>query len=131
GQRVARGDIVGITGGVDADHDGNVLHFGLRVGDTYVDPMVLFRPADLTKLVHLVPAGEPEETPWSPARERHELQTSLHLPVPAGPRDAATSDDSCDSGVPLVGDAIDAACDVGSWLGDRADAAIDAGIGFL
>src|SRR5438874_1467942 len=83
------------------------------------------RPADLTKLVHLVPADEPQETPWSPARERHELQTSLHLPVPAASGAATTSDDSCDSGVPLVGDAIDVACDVGSWLGNTAGAAID------
>jgi hypothetical protein len=132
GQRVARGDIIGATGGVGTGHDGSVLHFGLRIGDRYVDPMVLFRPADLTKLVHLVPAGEPAETPWSPARERRELQTSLHLPAP-GSAGAATAaaDDSCDSGVPLVGEAIDAACDVGSWLDDGVDDAIDAGIEFL
>jgi hypothetical protein len=132
GQRVARGDIIGATGGVGTGHDGSVFHFGLRIGDRYVDPMVLFRPADLTKLVHLVPAGEPAETPWSPARERRELQTSLHLPAP-GSAGAATAaaDDSCDSGVPLVGEAIDAACDVGSWLDDGVDDAIDAGIEFL
>ena len=37
----------------------------------------------------------------------------------------------CDTGVPLVGDAIDAACDLGTWLGDGADAAVDAGLRFL
>ena len=77
GQTVARGDVVGSTGGVGNDHDGTVLHLGLRIGDRYVDPMVLFRPTDLTKLVRLVPAGEPNETPWSPARERRDLQVSL------------------------------------------------------
>ena len=59
---------------------GGVLHLGLRVGDRYVDPMQLFRPDDLTKLVHLVPADEPGETPWSPERERRDLQASLRLP---------------------------------------------------
>ena len=38
------------------EHDAGVLHFGLRVGDRYVDPMALFRPRDLTELVRLVPA---------------------------------------------------------------------------
>ena len=123
GETVARGDVIGTTGGVGGDHDGAVLHLGLRVGDRYVDPMLLFRPADLTKLVRLVPAGEPTETPWSPARERRELQASLHLPGP-GPIDGAAtssveSEASCDTGIPFVGDAVDAVCDVGAWLGDR------------
>src|SRR5947208_1524190 len=38
GERVARGDIVGLSGGVGPDHDGTVLHLGLRIGDRYVDP---------------------------------------------------------------------------------------------
>ena len=62
GQSVARGDVVGATGGSGPDHDGHVLHFGLRVGDRYVDPMALFSPTDLTALVHLVKAGAPDET---------------------------------------------------------------------
>ncbi len=82
GQQVARGDVIGTAGGVGPDHDGGALHFGLRVGDHYVDPMLLFRPDDLTKLVHLVPAADPEEQPWTPADERRELQASLHLPLP-------------------------------------------------
>ncbi len=68
GQHVARGDVVGLSGGVGTDHDGTVVHLGLRIGDRYVDPMVLFRPGDLTALVRLVPAGEPDEQPWSAAR---------------------------------------------------------------
>ena len=135
GQTVARGEIIGTTGGVGGDHDGEVLHLGLRVGDRYVDPMLLFRPTDLTKLVRLVPAGEPTEAPWSPARERRELQASLHLPGP-GPIDGAAtspveSEASCDTGIPFVGDAVDAVCDVGAWLGARVDGAIDTGMGFL
>jgi Peptidase family M23 len=133
GQPVTRGDVVGLAGGAGTDHDGRVLHLGLRIGDRYVDPMLLFRPRDLTELVRLVPAGEPAETPWSPAGERRALQSSLHLPTPRGDLDrtATTSDDSCDSGVPLLGGAIDAACDLGTWVGEGADAAVDAGLRFL
>ncbi len=134
GQTVARGDVVGTTGGVGPEHDGSVLHFGLRVGDRYVDPMQLFRPDDLTKLVHLVPADDPDETPWSAARERHDLESSLRLPTPGpagGVPNGATDGDGCDTDLPFIGDAVDAVCDVGSWLGDHAGTAIDAGIGFL
>ena len=140
GQAVARGDVLGTTGGTgpddggghDGDHDGAVLHFGLRVGDRYVDPMQLFRPDDLTKLVHLVPADEPGETSWSPARERRDLQSSLHLPVPGPSGSSAYTDaDDCDTDLPFVGDAVDAVCDVGAWLGDHAGVALDGGIDFL
>ena len=72
----------GLSGGTDDDHAGTVLHFGLRVGDRYVDPMLLFRPDDLTKLVRLVPDRRVDEQPWTPADERRELQASLHLPTP-------------------------------------------------
>lgn len=133
GDTVARGDVLGSTGGVGPDHDGAALHLGLRVGDRYVDPMQLFRPDDLTRLVHLVPADAPDETPWSPARERHDLQSSLRLPVPRGPSggDAYTDSDDCDTDLPFIGDAVDAVCDVGSWLGDHAIDAADAGVDFL
>jgi len=42
GDVVARGSVVGTAGGAGPEHDGSVLHFGLRVGDVYVDPMALF-----------------------------------------------------------------------------------------
>jgi hypothetical protein len=133
GQTVVRGDVLGATGGTGPDHDGAVLHLGLRVGDRYVDPMQLFHPDDLTKLVHLVPADEPSETPWSPAREQSDLQSSLRLPTPrpgAG-GSAYTDADDCDTDLPLIGDAVDVACDVGAWLGDHAHDAVDVGIDFL
>ena len=139
GQSVARGDVVGLSGGAGTDHDGSVLHLGLRIGDRYVDPMLLFRPSDLTKLVRLVPAQDPDETPWSPARERHDLQLSLHLPVASEPaadelvvdQPAAGGGDDCGDGIPLIGGAIDAVCDVSGWLGAGASVAVDAGIGYL
>jgi len=131
GQVVARGDVVGTTGGGGPDHDRGVLHLGLRIGDRYVDPMLLFRPADLTKLVRLVPTDEPAESPWSPARERRDLQASLRLPRPGGAAVVAADDSSCGDGVPLVGAVVDATCDVGAWIGSNAGPAIDAGISFL
>jgi hypothetical protein len=36
------------------------------MGDRYIDPMLLFGPDDLTKLVHLVPTDGPDEQPWIP-----------------------------------------------------------------
>jgi hypothetical protein len=93
--------------------------------------MQLFRPHDLTKLVHLVPADAPDESAWSPASERRDLQSSLHLPHPGTTLGSYTDDDECDSDLPFIGDAVDAVCDVGGWLGDQADSAIDAGIRFV
>lgn len=81
GQRIARGEVIGTAGGGVDDHAG-VLHLGLRVGDRYVDPMVLFSPADLTRLIRLVPVEEPEQRGFDPpALESRSLAESLHLPV--------------------------------------------------
>jgi murein DD-endopeptidase MepM/ murein hydrolase activator NlpD len=63
GEVVAAGTIIGTTGGTGDNHDGSVLHFGLRIGDTYVDPMQLFGPPDLAAVVHLAPTlDEPAGT---------------------------------------------------------------------
>ncbi|HEX4491525.1 MAG TPA: M23 family metallopeptidase [Acidimicrobiia bacterium] len=53
GQHVARGETVGTTGGTGPQHAADVLHFGVRVGDDYIDPMLLFGPPDLGAIVHL------------------------------------------------------------------------------
>jgi hypothetical protein len=80
GQRVARGDVVGTAGGGRGDHAG-VLHLGLRVGERYVDPMRLFAPTDLTRLIRLVPLDEPAQAGLDPpALEQRSLAESLHLP---------------------------------------------------
>ncbi len=55
GEAVRRGQIVGTSGGWGPGHEGTVLHFGLRIGDTYVDPMRLFAAPDLAAVVHLAP----------------------------------------------------------------------------
>jgi Peptidase family M23/Putative serine esterase (DUF676) len=68
GDRVARGQVVGVTGGAGPEHEPGVLHFGLRVGDRYVDPQRLFEACDLTKLVRLVPVDELPAEPWDARR---------------------------------------------------------------
>jgi hypothetical protein len=80
GQRVARGLVVGTAGGGSGEHAG-VLHFGLRVGERYVDPMALFAPADLTKLIRLAPADGPDQRGFDPPDvESRSLAEALHLP---------------------------------------------------
>ena len=69
------------------------------------------------------------------AGAQRDLQASLRLPAPGqapGVDSAAyTEADDCDTDLPFIGDAVDAVCDVGSWLGDHAGAAVDAGVDFL
>jgi murein DD-endopeptidase MepM/ murein hydrolase activator NlpD len=58
GQVVARGAVLGTTGGTGPGHGPGVLHFSVRVGATYIDPLLLFAPPDLGAVVHLaVPRG--------------------------------------------------------------------------
>jgi murein DD-endopeptidase MepM/ murein hydrolase activator NlpD len=60
GQAVERGAVVGTSGGTAPAHGAGVLHFGVRVGTTYIDPMRLFGPVDLGAVVHLAaPHGGP------------------------------------------------------------------------
>ena len=77
-------------------------------------------------------------SPTSPRGHRRRSgatsQSSLRLPAPgAGDAGASpyTDDDGCDTDLPLIGAAVDAACDVGGWLGEHAGSAVDAGIDFL
>ncbi|HEX2273543.1 MAG TPA: peptidoglycan DD-metalloendopeptidase family protein [Acidimicrobiales bacterium] len=68
---VRRGDRV--AGGQEVGRAGDRLHFGARVGDTYIDPLGLF--AGGPPEVHLVP--DEERRPASEARERAGLLRSL------------------------------------------------------
>lgn len=59
GDRVARGTLLGTASGRGLhERVPETLHFGLRRGDTPIDPLRLFEPVDLTEIVHLVPAEE-------------------------------------------------------------------------
>jgi len=69
GDSVSAGQIIGTTGGKGQSHDGSSLHFALRTGDTYVDPMVLFGSVDLVAVVYLAPTSEPPH-PVAERRER-------------------------------------------------------------
>ena len=67
--RVHKGDVVdlgtvlGTAGGKGENHEPGVLHFGLRIGEQFVDPMQLFAAPDLAALVHLAPVpGGPAPT---------------------------------------------------------------------
>jgi murein DD-endopeptidase MepM/ murein hydrolase activator NlpD len=79
GEEVARGAVIGTTGGRGDQHDGSVLHVGVRVGDTYIDPMQLFGPPDLTAVVRLAPVG-PGGPGTAPAGR---TAAALGLPVPS------------------------------------------------
>ena len=92
GQRVTRGQVLGQAGGSGDEHGPGVVHFGLRIGERYVDPMVLFRPRDLTALVRLVPADPPSGASWETRqRERRPSRPRALLRAPARPRSGSRS----------------------------------------
>ena len=59
GDQVTRGEMIGQTG---QGHPGSItphLHFGARVGTTYLDPILLLEPANVAGLIHLAPLDPP------------------------------------------------------------------------
>jgi Peptidase family M23/Putative serine esterase (DUF676) len=103
GDRVGRGQVVGTAGATGPEHEAGGLHFGVRLGDRYVDPQRLFAACDLTHLVRLIPADEAPAEPWDARRV------------------ASGSLTSGGSGVASV------AGDLAGALGDAAGVAVDAG----
>ncbi|MGH8977492.1 MAG: peptidoglycan DD-metalloendopeptidase family protein [Acidimicrobiia bacterium] len=75
GATVRAGYALGTTGGTGTNHDGGAFHLGLRAGDEYVDPMLLFGTVDLASVVHLAPTTEPFG--YSVADERRGLLEGL------------------------------------------------------
>jgi murein DD-endopeptidase MepM/ murein hydrolase activator NlpD len=59
GDPVDRGHVLGTSGRGHAGLDPPHLHFGARVGDVYIDPMLLLERGSLVGLVHLAPLEEP------------------------------------------------------------------------
>lgn len=110
GQSVVRGAVVGTSGGTGPGHGAGVVHFGVRIGAGYIDPMRLFTPVDLAAVVHLArphggPAGfSPEHAPAGSGEERRTivgaLRVDAHPPAPppvwwaARPDDAMRPDDA-------------------------------------
>ena len=118
GQRVPRGMVVGAAGGSGVGHGAGVVHLGVRVGERYIDPMLLFRAVDLTEVVRLVPVS---------ARElASATTTAAEQAVIAEQFLAEWRDESCagalgDIGFLGIGDAINGSCEV-------LTAAVDAGL---
>jgi murein DD-endopeptidase MepM/ murein hydrolase activator NlpD len=67
GDSVILGQVIGQTG---QGHPGSVtphLHFGARVGTTYIDPMLLLQAGNVGGFIHLAPLG-PGQGPWGDGR---------------------------------------------------------------
>lgn len=59
GQTVTRGELIGHSGHGHPEIPEPHLHFGARVGSTYIDPMLLLEGADVSDLIHLAPLSDP------------------------------------------------------------------------
>jgi murein DD-endopeptidase MepM/ murein hydrolase activator NlpD len=57
GEAVTIGQPIGATGHGHPDVPIPHLHFGARVGDTYIDPMLLLSGGSVSGLIHLAPLG--------------------------------------------------------------------------
>ena len=97
GESVERGSVVGNTGGASDEHGPDALHFGLRVGERYVDPMKLFAAPDLSRMIRLAPVDSPQQTGLaSRSLEQRSLAASLHLPQVTTPEGNANSETAWD-----------------------------------
>lgn len=74
GDRVRQGEWVGLSG-ITHPGQGPGLHFGVKVGDAYVDPSSLLGQTDVTQALHLAPLA------WHPVPA---VQRLLVLPRGAG-----------------------------------------------
>lgn len=139
GMRVDTGAIIGRAGGGDPGgaHPVGVVHFGLRVGDRYVDPSRLFQPRDLHELVRLVPVEDPAPNgSWARRRAAGaDEAASLAVGLASGGAwflgAGAGHDRGCGGGIPGVGEVVDAVCDGIAWGAARTRDAFRAGMGLL
>ena len=102
GDRVARGQVVGAAGATGPEHEAGGLHFGVRLGDRYVNPQQLFAACDLTHLVRLIPADEAPAEPWDDRRAVSGSLTSARSGVASVAGDLAGA---LGDGVEAAGDA--------------------------
>jgi hypothetical protein len=125
GDSVTAGTVVGHSGGADPDsgHGPDTFHFGLRIGERYVDPLLLFETRDLTELVRLVPVAPigPNGS-WEHAAVDEPAVLELGVGHELAPP-ASNDDGGCGIDVPVFGGAVDAVCDGIDWA---AGATVDA-----
>lgn len=70
GETVRRGQVLGSSGGGGSHGHGGTVHLGLRAGDRYLDPLLLFQPIDLADVVRLVPVKEQFDPVVEESKER-------------------------------------------------------------
>jgi Peptidase family M23 len=94
GATVTRGQLIGSTGHGHPDVPTPHLHFGAKIGTTYIDPMLLLERASVVGLIRLAPIDQMAEgSAWPPTMTRlepHRPSTARApnppLPAEAGPR---------------------------------------------
>jgi murein DD-endopeptidase MepM/ murein hydrolase activator NlpD len=59
GDRVSAGQVVASSGTGHAATDVPHVHFGVRIGDTYVDPLAYLSPPDVSAYIRLAPCCPP------------------------------------------------------------------------
>jgi len=130
GDTVTGGTVLGHTGGSDPDsgHDPDRFHFGLRIGDRYVDPLLLFQTRDLTELVRLVPVAPlgPDGS-WEHANVDEPTALEVGVGRELAPPDAS-GDDGCAHGILAVGGIANAVCDAVDWTARATEDALRVGL---
>lgn len=98
GQTLVRGQAIGHTGQGHPDVPTPHLHFGTRIGTTYIDPMLMLERGSVVGLIHLAPLeaspgpGLPVEWPRPPERPTYnERSWKRFAPWPAGSWPARSS----------------------------------------
>ena len=99
GQEVRRGHVIGTTGHGHAEVSTPHLHFGARIGDTYIDPLLLLGAASVVGWIHLAPLDGSDRRAGSTSSRSHALAphpwrspNPLLVPLPSvisaiGPRE--------------------------------------------
>jgi murein DD-endopeptidase MepM/ murein hydrolase activator NlpD len=80
GATVVRGQVIATTGHGHPEVDRPHLHFGARVGDEYLDPLVLLGAA--AARIHLAPLDAPAASEWGP--EAREVRASWGSALASG-----------------------------------------------
>ena len=138
GDMVGVGEPVGRSGGSDPDsgHGAGVVHFGVRLGERFVDPRLLFSSPDPADLVRLVPAGDPgaDASPWSvapPGGDDGGATSGTPGDLGVGPGPSGPPDPGCGPDVPVLGVVVAAVCTAVDWAASGVVDALHAGLSIL